>query len=328
MDNTETLPIVDLEAFLSGSDDERQNIASRVDDICKNIGFLIIENHGVPHGIKQNAWKAAKSFFQEPLVEKMKAYPDEKGCPRGYLPIEGESLGKTLGLETPPDRKETFSIGPLTTPVVAKKDNDFQFFYGDNLWPDMPEDFKESWVLYYQSIEKLGANLMELLAVALGLNKDYFVQFHTHQISALRCQSYPKLHKDSLPGQLRAGEHADYGTVTILNPDPMVGGLEVKSKSGAWIKAPLVQDSFIINIGDMMARWTNDRWVSTLHRVVDPVTDNMGPPAARQSIAYFMNPNYDAIISAVPTSIQEGEVPKYDPVEAGKYLMGKFSASL
>tara|TARA_R110002096_G_scaffold426421_1_gene636136 strand:- start:25930 stop:26916 length:987 start_codon:yes stop_codon:yes gene_type:complete len=328
MQTNETLPIVDLGAFLSGAEDERQEIAARVDDVCQNIGFLIIENHGMPQDIKQGAWKAAKTFFDQPLAEKMKAYPDEQGSPRGYLPIEGETLGKTLGVETPPDRKETFSVGPFTAPANGVADDNFQFFYGDNIWPDMPVDFKENWISYYKSIEKLGANLMELLAVALGLEQDYFVKYHTHHISALRCQSYPELHKDSLPGQLRAGEHTDYGTVTILNPDPNVGGLEVKSKSGTWIKAPLVNDAFIINIGDMMARWTNDRWVSTLHRVVDPVTGGNTNAPARQSIAYFMNPNYDANISAVPTSLEKGKIAKYKPVEAGKYLMDKFNSSL
>lgn len=328
MENNETLPVVDLGAFLSGSAEERQEIAARVDDICRNIGFLIIENHGMPQDVKNGAWQAAKSFFEQSLSEKMRAHPDEQGCPRGYLPIEGETLGKTLGLETPPDRKETFSIGPLKAPEVDAEDDNFQFFYGENIWPNTPVELKESWVSYYKAIEKFGASLMELLAAALGLEQDYFVKYHTHHISALRCQSYPQLHKDSLPGQLRAGEHADYGTVTILNPDPIVGGLEVKSKSGAWIKAPLVRDAFVINIGDMMARWTNDRWVSTLHRVVDPVLGGTASAPARQSIAYFMNPNYDAEISAVPTSLEKGEAPKYKPVRAGKYLMDKFNSSL
>ena len=328
MENNETLPVVDLEEFINGSKDKRHEIASRVDSICCDIGFLIIKNHGIPKKIKQGAWHSAKKFFEQPLGEKMKAFPVMKDCPRGYVPVEGEALGKTLGIETPPDLKETFSMGPLNAPAVTIKEDSFNFFYGNNIWPKMPKELKEGWIAYYRSIEVLGANVMELLAVSLGLEENYFVKYHTHHISALRCQSYPELHKDYLPGQLRAGEHSDYGTVTILNPDPVVGGLEVKSKSGRWIKAPLIHDAFIINLGDMMARWTNDRWVSTLHRVVDPLDCGKPSAPARQSIAYFMNPNYDADISVISACVSVGDEPKYKPVRAGNYLMDKFSSSL
>lgn len=328
MENNKTLPVVDLAEFISGSKNKRHEIASRVDSICCDIGFLVIKNHGMPEKIKQGAWRAAKKFFKQPLDEKMKAFPEIKGCPRGYVPVEGEALGKTLGIETPPDLKETFSMGPLNAPAGGVKENSFDFFYGENIWPEMPKELKEDWISYYRSIEVFGANVMELLAVSLGLEEDYFVKYHTHHISALRCQSYPELHKDCLPGQLRAGEHTDYGTVTILNPDPAVGGLEVKSKSGIWIKAPLVHNAFIINLGDMMARWTNDRWVSTLHRVVDPLDYEKTSPPARQSIAYFMNPNYDADISVISACVEPGDDPKYKPVRAGNYLINKFNLSL
>ena len=323
----EKIPVIDLSAFINGTGDERQKLAQHVDEICRSIGFLIIKNHDVPKSICDGAWLSAKTFFEQTSAEKNTSYSNDPTCPRGYTPIEGEALGKTLGVETPPDRKESFSIGPLNPPEDCHRDENFHFFYGPNIWPKTPVDFRENWTAYYNAMEHLGAQLMQLLAVALGLEENFFVKYHTHHISALRSQNYPSLSGDLLPGQLRAGAHSDYGTVTILNADPDVGGLEVKSPSGNWISAPTIKDAFIINIGDLMARWTNDRWVSTLHRVVDPVGAAGKPTAKRQSIAYFMNPNYDANIDAISTCVEDSTSPLYPSVQAGQYLMDKFTIS-
>ncbi len=323
----QNIPVVDLGAFLSGTVDERLKLAQHVDEICRSIGFLIIKNHDVPKNICDAAWSSAKAFFEQNIAYKNTTGSDDAGCPRGYTPIEGEALGKTLGIDAPPDRKESFSIGPLKPPTGYHEDENFHFFYGPNIWPQTPAEFRENWIAYYKAMEILGAQIMQLLAAALGLEDSFFVKYHTHHISALRSQNYPSLSGDLLPGQLRAAAHSDYGTVTILNADPDVGGLEVKSPSGNWISAPKTQDAFIINIGDLMARWTNDRWVSTLHRVVDPVGASGQPIAKRQSMAYFMNPNYDASIDAIPTCVEAGTSSLYLPVQAGQYLMNKFMVS-
>lgn len=323
-----SIPVVDLGAFLNGSDDEKQKIAAEVDDICCSIGFLTIKNHGVSKTVCDKAWASAKAYFDLPIDEKIKSKAANKGNPRGYFPIEGETLSKTLGVSAPPDRKEAYSSGPLTPPTGHKHDQDFDFFYGPNIWPTLPHDFQENWTAYYKAMEKLGSEIMQLLAAALKLNEDFFVQYHTHHISALRAINYPSLPDDLLPGQLRAGTHSDYGTVTILNPDPVVGGLEVKSTSGKWITPPAIENSFVINIGDLMAHWTNDKWVSTLHRVVDPITSNGKPAPRRQSIAYFMNPNYDAKIKTIPTCIKDGQRIVHEQVLAGTYLMNKFKISI
>ena len=327
-ENIETLARVDIGAFLNGTDTEREKIARHVDDICREIGYLIIENHGIDQNIIDNAWKAAEQFFALSDEQKLKAKSAEEGSPRGYVPVEGENLAKTIGDELPPDRKETFSSGPLSPPVGHHGEKQgFNFFYGDNIWPEEPADFQKHWIRYYLAMDQLGARIMEVLAVALKLDPDFFVPYHTHHISALRTQNYPSLSRKILPGQLRAGAHSDYGSVTILRPDPFVDGLEVKSPHGGWIKAPVVSDGFIINIGDLLARWTNDRWVSTLHRVVEPNHKKGEVPKRRQSIAYFMNPNYDGIIKTIPTCLRKSEQSKYASVSAGDYLMAKFRQS-
>ncbi|MEZ5756718.1 MAG: 2-oxoglutarate and iron-dependent oxygenase domain-containing protein [Emcibacteraceae bacterium] len=327
-ENIETLARVDIGAFIDGTDAERGKIADQVDDICREIGFLIIENHGIDQKVIDNAWKAAEQFFALSNEQKLMSKSAEAGSPRGYVPVEGENLAKTIGDELPPDRKETFSSGPLSPPVGHHGHEDgFDFFYGDNIWPAEPALFQKYWIRYYLGMDRLGGRIMEMLAVALKLDPDFFIPYHTHHISALRTQNYPSLSSKILPGQLRAGTHSDYGSVTILRPDPLVDGLEVKSPHGGWIKAPVVSDGFIINIGDLLARWTNDRWVSTLHRVVEPEHKDGETPKRRQSIAYFMNPNYDGIIETIPTCLKKGEKSKYAPVSAGDYLMAKFRQS-
>lgn len=322
------LAAVDLRSFLHGSPTERRQLAAEVDDIFRSTGFLIIEHHEVSDEVCSAAWSAAQAFFDLPLAEKVASQSADTSCPRGYFPVEQESLGKTRGVPAPPDRKEAFSIGPLVAPEGHDDSPDFDFFYGPNIWPQNPPELQRALIDYYMAMELLGAQLMQLLAAALGIDEDFFVPFHTHHLSALRTLNYPPVPDALLPGQRRAGAHSDYGTVTILKPDPQVGGLEVRLPSGDWVSAPLVADGFIVNVGDLMARWTNDRWVSTLHRVVDPAGNDGVPSPRRQSIAYFMNPNDDAQISAIPTCIRKGQAAKYPPVSAGQYLIGKFSSAI
>ncbi len=319
-----TIPTIDLSAFLSGSKEERKVIARQVDRICGSIGFLIIQNHRVDRAIIDRAWSMAQDFFNLPLEKKLQVHPADPECPRGYFPPQSETLAKSRGIDTPPDRKETFSSGALCAPAEVDYGEYFDFFYGRNAWPAEPVGFRDAWVGYYHSMAKLGADVMQLFAAALDLPTDYFARFHTHHISALRANHYPRVTDAALPDQERAGAHSDYGSVTILRPDPDVGGLEIKLPSGQWHAAPLIEDSFIINIGDMLARWTNDRWVSTLHRVVDPEAGSQ----PRLSIAYFQVPNFDAVIRCIPTCIATDEKERYSPVDAGPYLMGRFRSTV
>jgi isopenicillin N synthase-like dioxygenase len=320
------IPFFDLGAFRSGSETYRRRVAAEVDDICRSIGFLVIENHGVPPAVIADAWCMAQAFFDLALDRKVATQASEPGCPRGYFPLEAETLAKTRGIETLPDLKECFSSGPLSPPPGQAPREHFDFFYGSNLWPTEPPGFRDAWIAYYREMESLGARIMEMLALALDLDCDYFSEFHRHHLSALRALNYPPRPETASTGQPRAGAHSDYGSVTILKPDPQVGGLEVRLTEGRWISAPVVDDAFIVNIGDLMARWTNDRWVSTLHRVTDPVVDGGVP--RRQSIAFFMNPDYDAEIATIPTCLGADGGSRYSPVMAGEYLIGKFTSGV
>ena len=172
----------------------------------------------------------------------------------------------------------------------------------------------------------LGNRLMSLFARGLGLPPGFFADKIDQQPNALRAINYPERDDAPLPGQLRAGAHTDYGTLTILRQDA-VGGLEVLDRGGRWTGVETVPGAFVINIGDLMARWTNDQWRSTLHRVVDPPVARR-PPARRQSMPYFQNANWSAEITCLPTCLAPGETAPYEPVLAGPHLMGKFRRSV
>lgn len=317
-----SLPDVDLAAFEGAGNKERRSIACEVDYICRSTGFLVLRNHGVPAGIVDSAWRSAQQFFALPEAEKRQSQSADPDCPRGYFPMASETLAKTLDNDTPPDLKESFSCGPHRAPPKSGPVEHYDFFYGTNIWPATPPSFRAAFGAYYEAMEDLGQRLMRLFAVALDLPDDYFAAHHSHHISALRALNYPPQNTTPLPGQLGAGAHTDYGSVTILRPDPDVTGLQVRMPDGAWIDAPQTSEAFIVNIGDMLARWTNDRWVSTLHRVV---ADD--PGRRRQSIAYFQNPNFDADIRCLPTCLPPGGSASYPPVLAGSYLMQKFAAA-
>ncbi len=320
-----SIPSVDLQAFLSAGSVDQKRMASEVDEICRTLGFLVVENHGVPDDVVREAWDASRKFFDLPFEQKLKARPEDAGCPRGYFPMAAESLARSLGVETPPDIKESFGIGPLHAPSHEIDADDREFHYGKNIWPEQPPELRDALTRYFEAMTAAGSRVLRLFAAALELPQDHFEAYHRFPMCALRCINYPASETPLLPGQKGAGEHSDYGSLTMLKSDPEVPGLEIRLPSGEWAPAPLVGDAFIVNIGDLMARWTNDRWVSTLHRVVLPAEAG---GRRRQSMAFFHNTSFDARIECIPTCLAHGDAPKYEPVFAGQYLVDRFRSAV
>jgi isopenicillin N synthase-like dioxygenase len=176
-------------------------------------------------------------------------------------------------------------------------------------------------------MQTLANRLMQLFALALSLPQAYFDSYVDHAACGLRGICYPPRTTPPEPGQLRAGAHTDYGTLTLLRQDS-VGGLEVTTRAGQWVGVESIPGAFVVNIGDLMAGWTNDRWRSTLHRVTDPPAAADGQFARRFSMPFFHNANWDAEISCLPSCIAPGEQPKYPPVIAGPHLRAKFRRSM
>jgi isopenicillin N synthase-like dioxygenase len=309
------IPVIDLSSA---------DAPSAIDRACREIGFFQIVGHGLDPAIETLAWEVAAEFFDLPLADKL-AVAIPEGDAYGYGPFAIERLAASRGDDTPPDLKETFSVGPLgPVPTGLADDPAAAFVYSPNRWPAGGPDMERALRAYYDELAELVARLMALMAVGLGLEADHFAAFIDRHTSALRALHYPALAGRHIePGQLRAGAHSDYGTLTLLRQDT-VGGLQVCDVAGTWHDVACIPGAYVVNVGDALERWTNDAWRSTLHRVRVPHRDD---GRSRQSMAFFHNANWDAVIECIPTCLASGDEPRYAPVGAGRHLMDKFRST-
>ncbi|MEZ5296329.1 MAG: 2OG-Fe(II) oxygenase family protein [Ilumatobacteraceae bacterium] len=224
--------------------------------------------------------------------------------------------------------KETFSVGPFAErPLAVRDDPSAAFVFSPNRWPSALPGLETAMRAHYDAMASLVERLMSLMAVGLGLPPDFFVPSIDRHTSALRVLHYPDLSGRGIePGQLRAGAHSDYGTLTLLRQDDAPGGLEVRGVDGDWHPVPAVDGAYVVNVGDALERWTNDAWRSTMHRVVVPSADVVGS-TERQSMAFFHNANWDARIECVPTCFGPGRPCRHEPITAGRHLMDKFRST-
>ena len=321
------VPVIDVAPFLAGLPDGRMRVVAEVRAACEGIGFFTIVGHGVDGDIIAALRDTARAFFALPESEKNKVRPPVGGVPRGYRAIGDEGLAYGAGEATPPDLKEVFHLGPPDFPA-----DDYHTCDGaaahfiENVYPAEPAGFRDVVVRYYRTVETLCQRIEEMFALALDLPADFFRPYTDKQIGALRIIRYPPTEAPPLPGQLRAGAHTDYGTFTVLLSENRPGGLQVRTRGGDWIDVSTPADSFVINIGDLMMRWTNDRFVSNPHRVAVPPAD-AGTAADRLSVVFFHHPNYDAEIACIPTCTSDATPPKYPPVFAGPYRVEKYAAT-
>ncbi len=317
------VPVIDL-APLRDGETGMAAVARAVDDACTNVGFLAISNHGVPAAVVDDMWRTTQAFFDLPETAKRAVLPRRVGDPYGYAAFANESLAQSLGDEAPPDLKESFSMGPLRRPARALDAGEVAFAYAETPWPSVLAGMQPAWETYYLAMERLAGRLMALFAVALRLPAHFFDDKIDWHISAMRAINYPDQRTRPKSGQLRAGAHTDYGSLTILRQDSAPGGLQVRGRDGGWHDVPYLADTFVINIGDLFAQWTNDRWMSTLHRVINPPAQ--AGSARRQSVAFFHTPNWAARVECLPTCLGEGA--KYGPVLAGPHLMAKYQKAV
>ncbi|MEE2768779.1 MAG: 2-oxoglutarate and iron-dependent oxygenase domain-containing protein [Actinomycetota bacterium] len=317
MQSKSLIPLVDLtEAFDPGAG--REEAIATLRNACENIGFLVITGHGVQHETISKIETAAREFFSLPHEEKMRCVRGP-GDFRGFSPSQASALAQSRDIVTPPDLCEAFSINRFDDPEVALQSGlqeGREAFFAPNLWPNSPESFKDAFETYYAIMEDLAARLMGLMAVALGLDEDWFEDKIDNHITNLTVNHYPDLKHPAEPGQFRRGEHTDWGSLTILYHDGEPG-LQIKSPTGEWVDIPIVPGAFVINLGDLMATWTNDRWKSTYHRVVVP-SGNCGD---RISIAFFHQPAYDAQIECIPTCTSPDDPPHYAPTTSGEWIL-------
>ena len=320
------VPLIDLQSQFDNAAAEAK-IAEEIAQACEHSGFFAVQGHGIPEQIIEHCWQVSHDYFALADEEKLKVKMPFAGYPYGFAPMEAETLSLSRGELAPPDLKENFSAGPNATPPAWISADEARFVFAENQWPEEPTDFQQAWETCYELMSLFSERLMKLFALALKLPQNYFADFLRQPISALRANHYPVLNKAPLPGQLRAGAHSDYGSLTLLFQQEGLSGLEILNRQKEWIPVTPCKPDIIVNLGDLMERWTNGRWVSTLHRVVVP--DNKKDSASpRMSLAFFQQPDWDAKIECLPTCLDPDGTAKYPVVTSGRYLMERFHSTV
>lgn len=313
-----TVPVIDISPLVSGQGD-RKNVAKQLHAACRESGFFYISGHGINETLQNRLHQLSEQFFALPLEEKMNIHMKLGGRAwRGFFPV-GEEL--TSGK---PDRKEGLyfgtELGPEDPRVQAKLP-----MHGANLFPAQPAELRETVLTYINALTVLGHQLMEGLALSLGLAESYFSDRYTSDpLTLFRIFHYPpESPEDAATMPWGVGEHTDYGVLTILKQDT-VGGLQVKSQ-GQWKEAPYIEGTFICNIGDMLDRMTGGYYRSTPHRVRN------ASGRERYSFPFFFDPNFDVEVKAIDIS-QAGDEPeaRWDGENVhtfegtyGDYVLGK-----
>ena len=307
------IPVIDIAGLSSGDPAATRKVADQVAQAFAGSGFCYIRNHGIAQEIIDDAAREAMIFFRQPLEAKLKVAPRESV--RGF-----NAIGRTkmAGAENP-DYKEYYQIGlelPRDDPAVLAG----QPLRGPNQWPADQPTFEPALTRYFAAVAACGQHFLRAVALSLGADAAFFADKYDKPLQRTQCVYYPP-HPDKAEGEVfGVAPHTDYGCVTLLWQDD-VGGLEVLDPSGAWVAAPPIPGTLVVNIGDLLARWSNDRYRSTLHRV----TNRSG--RERLSIATFYDPDFVAPVNPADLGIPHGTTPAYAATTAGDYIMGRINAS-
>jgi isopenicillin N synthase-like dioxygenase len=307
------IPVVDV-APLFGSDvTAAQSVAGEIRQAAVDVGFFYVSGHNVGRDLMSAMWMASKYFFL--LPEQVKRTIAVNSAHRGYVPFaQTTQPGRKHA-----DLKESFNFaypfGADDPEVLAGRS-----LIGLNQWPAGEKAWRDVVERYYRETFELGQRILEGFALALEMPRQFFRAHYRRPLVRTRLIHYPPQPGSAGDDQFGAAEHTDYGTITILWQDD-VGGLQVKNRAGEWIAAPYIEGTFVINIGDMLARWSNDLFVSTPHRVVN------ASGRERYSIPVFYDPDYDVVVECLPNCSSAANPPKYPSIVAGDYITARYDGS-
>jgi isopenicillin N synthase-like dioxygenase len=321
------VPTVDICPYVgAGSARDRRRVAREIDDAGRTVGFVQIVGHGIAAEVTDGLADAMDGFFDLPLETK-NSYRTPPEINRGYAPPNSESLSLTLGLEATDGMNDFFEAFNIGVPAGDHPDLGLPpEFYAQNVWPAGLDGFAEAVSRYFTEAGRVARTLTTIFAAALGLPPGFFAGYTDHSLDVLRMNNYA-LPPGTGPvgGELTGmGEHTDFGIVTVLWAD-QVAGLQVLDAAGGWHDVCPSDGALLVNLGDLMARWTNERWLSTLHRVRPPIVD--GTIRRRRSAAFFHDGNVDATISTVPSCLADGEAARYQPITIADHLQAKLAGS-
>ncbi len=305
------IPIVDLSGDLSAPD-VRERAAAHICEALERIGFFGIVNHGVPDRVVAETFAASARFFDLPVERKLETKINAGH--RGYMPMADQHRAEA----SKPNLSESFIVGVEHAPNEPGIVEGWPL-HGFNQWPAL-DMFREPMEEYHRAMSALGHRMLPLFDTALKLPDGFFEAHYQRPMASIRALHYPPAPKDLPPDQFGAAPHSDFGFITILAQDD-VGGLQVATRDGEWIDAPNLPGVFMVNIGDMLMRWTNDRFRSTLHRVKN------APGRDRYSLPFFFDPQFETEVACLPSCCDADHPPVYPPVVWGDYLTERFDAN-
>ncbi|MAM00129.1 isopenicillin N synthase family dioxygenase [Hydrocarboniclastica marina] len=304
------LPLIDIGLLASERAADHQRLAQQLAEACRGTGFFYVRNHGVSQEMIDAVFLQTQAFFKLPTAEKERINKALSLANRGYEPLKGQ----TLEPGSPPDLKEGFYIGEelnQTDPRVQAR----RFNHGANQWPESLPKFRSTMTAYFDAMNALSARIMQALALSLDLPRGHFSEFCRQPLSTLRLLHYPPQPAQPEPGEKGCGAHTDFGGVTVLLLDHNPGLQVWDNQMESWINADPIPGTFVVNLGDMIARWTNDRYRSTLHRVVN------SSGTERYSVPFFYSGNPDHEVACLPGCLAPGEFPLYPATTVENHLI-------
>jgi isopenicillin N synthase-like dioxygenase len=311
-----SLPVIDVSGLRSASASARKAVAANIRAACLDKGFFYIAGHGISPSLIEETLRASRAFFALPAEEKIKLDLRTSNASRGYEPLQFQ----TLEPGAPPDLKEGFYIGTEAgsdDPRVLAG----EYKLGPNQWPAGVPAFRPVMERYFTELGQLGETLMRGIALSIELDEEYFTLFCENALKRLRLLHYPPQPANAASGQKGVGAHTDFGGLTILLQDPS-GGLQVYDQTmSSWIHADPIEGTYVVNLGDLMARWTNDLYRSTLHRVVNTSGRD------RYSVPFFFHGNPNYVVSCLPNCCTPEQKPKYATATVQQHFEERYQRS-
>lgn len=317
------LPIIDLGDVVAGRRGSEESAADAIVTAATGSGFFCVAGHGVDSDIIGEMYEITAAFFHLPDDTKRACEPAPGEWAKGLQRHE-RALGRSQGENGPPDLRESFSMGrPGQARSRSVVTGAGSTFFAPTKWPVELPEMRPAWERYYRAVEGVSKVVLMLFEVGLALPRGWFDATCENHCSPLMANFYPPAPQQRPVGLQRSGPHTDWGSFTLLYQDDHPGGLEILV-DGEWRGVTAVPGTFVVNIGDLLARWTNDRWRSTLHRVVIP--EMASGPLWRISIPFFHQPAWDAVIDVIPTCVGEGA--RYEPITSGANWERRYAEAL
>jgi isopenicillin N synthase-like dioxygenase len=310
------IPVIDVGPCFAGVAGARERAARQLGEALETIGFFVLVNHGVPRDLIVRTFDEARRFHAQPMAAKMALRMNEHN--NGYMAMGRYAVWTSdVNDNDKPDLNEAYFTKrerPSDDPLVRAG----RRFAGPNRWPDNLPGFRESVLAYTDAMDALTRRLLPACALALDLPPDAFDAAFAESQFSFRLSHYPPVEAEA--NQFGIAPHTDANFLTFLAQSE-VPGLQVRMPSGEWIDVPYVPDSYAVNSGDMMTRWTNGRFKSTPHRAVPPVGRH------RYAIPFFLGPHIDTVIACLPTCQSADNPPRFEPITYDAYLHWWYDAN-